>query len=650
MCGIAGFYTFGSHQVSEDRLESMTDALLHRGPDGRGYAVFNRGSAPMRSWSAPTQDQKAHHFGLGNRRLKILDLSDNGAQPMASIDGRYWLTFNGLIYNFAELRRELSHVRFRSTCDTEVLLYWLIHRGVDGLNQLNGIFSFAFFDSKTETLLIARDPVGVKPLYYTRTASAFYFSSEIKSLLPLLPGKPRLRKELVSRFLLNNFMPDPDTLIEGIYKLPPGHFLSIDNTGQFEPRQYWDLSYSRFEHRSLDEWVRELSTTLDGAVNRQMKSDVPLAFFLSGGIDSSLMAAKAARLNQTAPTTYTIGFDWATAPIDRLDLESSRVVAKHFGLNHREIILSPSIVSLLPTVVDTLEEPIADTAALCSFLICEAARKDFTVLISGQGGDELFGGYPVFRAGLASQALSRFPKSGLSALDFVAGHLPYTIWGRRLQTVSRLRRLFFAAKSPWPQSFLEMRSPTRSDQLPGLLSENLFDIQDNPFAPQLTLFEKSRSWSARDQMLFLDFKTFLPALNLTYTDKTSMKNSVDVRVPLLDLEVIRLMEMVPAEFKFDLNHSKTLLKRMCRGLLPDGIIDRKKAGFGLPLKEWLSNDLKALAHDTLAPDRLKSQGLFNPAVPTRWLKEHQAGTGDHSLRLYALLTLEIWMDRFGIST
>ncbi|MBI1859433.1 MAG: asparagine synthase (glutamine-hydrolyzing) [Deltaproteobacteria bacterium] len=649
MCGIAGFYTDDSHRETEARLESMTDALVHRGPDGQGYATFSPGSSP-RLWHSPRAGETRHRVGLGNRRLKILDLTENGAQPMRSSDGRYFLTFNGLIYNFAELKRELPSISFRSTCDTEVLLYWLAEKGIDGLSRLNGIFAFAFYDTQTDRLLLARDPVGVKPLYTFKNSQGLYFASEIKALLPLLNGKPHLRQELMARFLLNNWIADPDTLIDGIFRLPAGHYCVVDRGQVQAPTPFWDLDYGHHENRSLDEWSSHLSEALDGAVTRQMTSDVPLAFFLSGGIDSSLLAAKASKLKQAPPTTYTIGFDWARTPVDRLDIESARVVAKQFGLNHKEIILSPSIVSLLPKVIDTLEEPIADTAALSSFLICEAARKDFTVLISGQGGDELFGGYPVYRGALASRALTHAPKTVLSALDHVAHQTPYTIAGHPLQTVSRLRKIFFSARSGWPGAFLEMRSPMRSDQLAGLIAPEFLLSQADPFAAQHALFEHARDWESRDQMLYLDFKTFLPSLNLSYTDKTSMKNSVDVRVPLLDLEVIRIAQRIPAHAKFDLKGSKICLKRMCRGFLPDSIVDRKKAGFGLPLKEWLTRDLNPLAHELLAPDRLRKQRLFDPLLPQSWLKQHEQGTGDQSLKIYSLLTLQLWMDRFDVQT
>lgn len=643
MCGIAGFYAAAA---SESLLERMTDSLSHRGPDSRGYVAFTRNT--QKSWHIPGHSERNHEVGLGNRRLKILDLSDHGRQPMSTPDRRFWLTFNGLIFNYTELKEKLPDTSFVSSCDTEVLLHLLAKYGKPALGLLNGIFAFAFYDSVEKKLLLARDPVGVKPLYYSHTNSGFFFGSEIKSILPALSGRPRMRTDLLARYFLNSWMPDPDTLFEGIYKIPPGFALTIEPDKSSLDR-YWDLSYGREESLSLEQWKEGLDNALAGAVERQMRSDVPLAFFLSGGIDSSLLAAKAARLNRKPPTTYTIGFEWSRSQFDRLDLESARIVANRFGLEHREIILSPSILSLLPKIIETLEEPIADTAAICSYLICEAARSDFTVLISGQGGDELFGGYPVFRGGLAAKRLAGLPIPILAILDSVANNLPYRVLGKRLQTVTRLKKLFFSAESSWPEPFVRMRSPIRVDQVDRLLTPEIARLQKAPFAPQMALFENAREWDPAHQMLYLDFKTFLPALNLTYTDKTSMAHSVDVRVPLLDLDIIRFVERMPSNLKFSAFESKILLKKVARGLLPDSIVDRKKSGFGLPLKDWLVTDLQPLARECLSPELLRRQGLFDAKLVERWLTEHSAEKADHSFRIYALMTLQLWMDRQGIN-
>ena len=421
MCGIAGFYA-KKDPLSAALLERMTQAIVHRGPDDQGY--FGVGPHKEKThWKKDGAEHGPLQVGLGFRRLAILDLSENGAQPMTTDDERFWIVYNGELYNFPDLKRELEDLTFRSQSDTEVLLKYFARFGASALGRLNGIFAFAILDRKTGNLTVARDPLGVKPLYYFEDERGFFFASEIRALLKAKGSSPSLRHSVLSSYLLSNWVPDPDTLFDGIYRLEPGHFLTLGPGAQTRLTRYWDFAFAPDDTKSLADWTEALSTRLDSAVARQIRSDVPVGFFLSGGVDSSLLAAKAAQAlaPSSKPSTFTIGFRWARSSHDNLDLDCARMLKEKFPFDYHELILDPSIVSVLPKVVECLEEPIADPAALCSYLICEAASEQFTVMISGQGGDELFGGYPSYPAGWLVAGMQRLPSSVLSLFSRAVG-------------------------------------------------------------------------------------------------------------------------------------------------------------------------------------------------------------------------------------
>lgn len=641
MCGIAGFRTKG---VPASLLEKMTQALVHRGPDDQGYVGLNV-AGTLRSWKNPGEHSLLT-TGLGHRRLSILDLSENAAQPMHTEDGRFFISYNGEIYNYVELRKELGGDSFRSTSDTEVLLRLFAKLGPQSLQKLNGIFAFAIWDTKSGNLWLARDPLGIKPLYYFQDERGFFFASEIKALLKVMPCSPSLRVSLLARYLMTNCIADPDTLFDGICKLEPGHTLLIKPDLSVENRGYFDMQFHPEEEIQRERWLAELDSVLRGAIERQLRSDVPVAFFLSGGLDSSLLAASSIAVQKEKPTTFTVGFRWSHSEEDSLDLDSARIMAKHFSFQHHEVLLEPSIVSMLPKVVEILEEPISDPAAICSFLICEAASKHCKVLISGQGGDELFGGYPAYRAGQLAYGVQQLPSPVLSIADFTTRFLPYSIQGVRLQTVHRLKKLLFSTRHEWPEPFLLLRSAMRMEDVAELLIPEIFSLQAAPFDRHLDHFEKAAGWDPLHQLMYLDTKTYLTSNNLAYSDKTSMANSVELRVPFLDLELVKLMERVPHRFKANLNESKILLKLFSEKRLPPEIIHRKKSGFGLPLKDWFLDELQPMAHELLTSS--VARRLFDSTIIERWLSQHREKTADHSFKLYNLMTLCLWCEKFGV--
>ncbi len=450
MCGICGVVGREDEQLVRD----MADTLAHRGPDGEGFRCF-----PARNGGAPAS--------LGHRRLTIIDLTERGAQPMEYADGRYWIVYNGELYNFKELRTDLEQdgYRFRSECDTEVLLAAYCKYGKAMLERLNGIFAFAIWDTERHELFLARDRLGVKPLYYTQHDGLFYFASEIKALLKVLPT-PRLRPEGIADYLTFLWIPDPDTMFEGIFKLPAGHFAEFGR-GQLQIRPYWDLVFDVDDSLSEGDWISSVERFVREAVRRQMVSDAPLGSFLSGGIDSSAIVAQMTAAAGDV-TAYSIGFSAQDLSYDISpdDLRYARSVAKTFGVDYHEQLLEPRIVDLLPRLVRHLDDPIADPAAVTTYLICSAASERLKVILSGMGGDEVFAGYPRYPAariaGLADAIPARLRRAMRTASE---GRLTLGPPGRLRPLRRNLMKLLRGIDQPPQDRYLVYCSYYRPEEL-----------------------------------------------------------------------------------------------------------------------------------------------------------------------------------------
>jgi asparagine synthase (glutamine-hydrolysing) len=615
----------------EAELAAMTEALAHRGPDGAGIKVFD-GDRPA---------------GIGNRRLAILDPTPAGAQPM-SHDGRWWITYNGELYNFRELRRELelSGERFRTGTDTEVLLRMFVVHGPAMLDRLNGIFAFAIWDDREKRMFLARDRLGVKPLYYTQGNGFVGFASELKSLLPLI-GRPHLEPTALADFLTFLWVPDPKTAFQEIAKVPPGHYAWIDRDG-IHVKQYWDLVFAP-EEKSENEWRDEVAEAVRGAVQRQMVSDVPLGSFLSGGVDSSAIVAAMTSHGQRV-STWTIGYDEEDLKHEIVpdDLRYAREVGAYFGTDYHERILEPDILELLPKAVWHLEEPVADPAAISTYLICREAREQMPVMLSGMGGDEVFAGYPRHLAFKIATMMDRIPHRLRSVVE--RGALPVARPGNpgRLRGPRRNLWKFMRASGLDPlERYLSFSSYYTTDELRDLVRPGALPDQYDPLALHRSYLDHGGGASDDlSRLLYLDFKTFLPCLNLTYTDKLSMAASVEVRVPLLDDELVALAARIPSSLKLKRWRRKYIFKRSQEGTLPRSVIWRKKAGFGAPVTAWLAGDLAPLADELLSPQTLANRGLVDPEVVQRLRRENHLGIADNSLRLYALMTLELWSRTF----
>ena len=638
MCGISG--TAGS--VDGEALGRMTEALVHRGPDDGGVFV----------------DESAA-IGLGNRRLAILDLSLKGHMPMTSPETGITLTYNGEIYNYRELRRELSAMghRFASDTDTEVVLRGYEEWGRGVLPRLNGIFALGIWDPRTRELIVARDRFGVKPLYYTVEGGAFTFASEVKALVAGGYRPQSLDPVALHRYLAYLWVPAPRTLFPGVKKLEPATCL-VWKSGSLTHETFWRPEFAPRRGATAEYFALQLRELLLDTVRRQLRSDVSVGVFLSGGLDSTALLALASCVSLGPPRCYTIGFRAEDSTLEQSadDAAYAALAAEAYGAELEHIEVAPDVVDLLPRVVWHLDEPIADPAAIATLLISEAARPTSTVLLSGQGADEVFAGYRVHQMHRWAQVLAALPPSVAAhavpwVLDLArprAGRIPGVREGFALAVDRYVRKM--AAGVPLPQDarYAFYRSYYSDAQLLDLYSPELrCELADeHAWSEHEKYMRDAPAGAFLDKTLYTDWKTFLPELNLAYSDKLSMAASVETRVPFLDNEIVDFMCTVPPELKIRGMTSKYLLRKAVKDLVPEQIIRRRKAGFGAPIRTWLRRDLREMVDDLLSPGRIAARGYFDAAAVRRMIEDDRKGSADNTYRIWALLTLEVWHQVF----
>jgi asparagine synthase (glutamine-hydrolysing) len=642
MCGIAGMAGVSDQPV----LIDMLARIRHRGPDDSGtYAVKG--------------DCTARRMAFGNNRLSIIDISPAGHQPMCNEDGTVWVAYNGDVFNFQELRQELERDghRFRSQTDTEVLVHLYEKYGPDMVNALNGMFAFAIWDGRTDELWLFVDRMGIKPLYFFQAGERLYFASEIKALLACPEAKVRLNLPAVYEYLALTYVPNPNTLFEGIFKLAPGHSMRWRD-GALEVRPYWSPGAEDYWTDSEAELTARLRALLFAATRRQLNSDVPLGFFLSGGIDSSTLVACAAPY-QGRLRAYSIAFGGDHGRLEQSsdDARFARMVADRFGCVFHEIVVEPQVANLLPKVIYHLDDLICDHAAIATYLICQAAKPEVTVLLSGQGGDELFGGYRVHLAPRLAEATRRLAPKWLRNtaekrwLPFLASHkdaVPGCSPGLVLAFCRYIEKLLRTAELDPPQQYCALRSYFEDQELKNLFSP---DLQCEVAALShisrfLEHFQAVEGQDFLNQMLYLDAKTFLPDHNLGYSDKLSMACSVEVRVPLIDNELVDFMARVPPRLKIRGVTQKYILRQAMKGILPDPILTRRKAGFGLPVRSWLRGELREMVGDLLSEERIRRRNLFSHTVVARMTRDNNNGNADYTAQIWGLLSLELWHQEF----
>jgi len=627
MCGIAGFVADSSQggvaPQSPPRLEAefslvhrMCEVIRHRGPDDEGIHV-------------------EPGVGLGMRRLSIIDLA-GGRQPMHNETRTIWIVFNGEIYNYRELRRELeaSGHHFYTASDTESIIHAYEEWGEDVFRRLRGMFGLAIWDARQRTLLLARDRSGIKPLHYTERHHRLYFASEIKSLLAVGAVDSQLNLEALDHYLAFLYTPRDRSIFENVKKLPPGHYLRWRD-GRAEVTQYWQIAADETFRGSEDEAAEQLGAVLAEAVRSHLVSDVPLGAFLSGGVDSSAVVSLMARASSQPVKTFSIGFD--EPEFDELD--HARVVAQHFATDHHEFVVRPDGLSILDRLIAHFDEPFADSSAIPTWYVSEIARQHVTVVLSGDGGDELFGGYDRY---LPHPRVAQFDRLAIPGLRRAA-HL---VWPRLPHGARGKNFLRHVAKDP-DARYLDSVAFFQADERASLYSAEFRDARSATAEQTLARhFERLSGLPLHGRMMRFDFETYLPEDVLTKVDRMSMAHSIESRVPLLDNEVIDFAATLPSDFKIRNGRRKHVFKEALRPLLPANILERRKQGFGIPLGAWFRGGLTDLFADVLHSPRTEQRGYFEASFVRRLTDEHLAGKRDHTLRLWQLLVFELWQRQY----
>ena len=626
MCGLAGFS--GSFDARD--LRAMNELLAHRGPDGEGLWV----------------DESAG-IGLGHRRLAIIDLRPEADQPMTNEDGSVRVIVNGEIYNFRELRAELEgkgHI-FKSRSDVEVVVHLYEEVGTAAIERLEGIFALALWDANEQRLVVARDHLGVKPLYYAELPGGFVFASELKALRVFGQLSRELDPFTLHQHLSFIWSAAPRTMLKGVQKVEPGFCMTVRD-GRIERKwSYYDLGYNgQYSADSYDNQVARVSELTARAVKRQMVSDVPVGAFLSGGVDSSGVVAMMKRAGADRIPCYTIGFV-GSGDDGAEDLPFARDVARHLGVDLREVHVDPDVVSFAEQMVYHLDEPQADPACINVHLICERARGDgVKVLLSGAGGDDLFSGYRRHTAVMFERYWSWLPQTIRSGLRQSTARL-----GARSSAARRVGKAFSYADIESDERlmtyFLWSTDATRRALYTSELDDQLASYDSlAPLRASLGRIPAERN--ALNRMLYLEAKHFLPDHNLNYTDKMSMRHGVEVRVPLLDLDLVDYAVHLPPATKQKGRFGKRIFKDALRPFLPAGVMQRPKAGFGAPLRRWITGDLREMVRDVLSVERLERRGLFRPAAVLSLIEANERGDIDASYTIFSLMCIELWMNAF----
>jgi asparagine synthase (glutamine-hydrolysing) len=591
----------------------MCDAIRHRGPDDEGLLVEDG-------------------IALGMRRLSIIDLA-TGHQPIHNEDASVWVVFNGEIYNYAALRADLEargH-RFYTSSDTETIVHAYEEWGEEAFCRLRGMFGVALWDRRERVLLLARDRVGIKPLHYAVLGGCLYFGSEIKSILASGVPHPALDPHALEHYLSYLYTPQDGSIFEGIRKLPPGHLLRWQN-GTARVRRYWELPAVERRPASEEEALDELLAVLRDAVRSHLMSEVPLGAFLSGGIDSSLVVGLMAESSSRPVRTFSIGFDEPQYD----ELEHARVVARHFATDHHEFVVRPDALSIVDRLIRHFDEPFGDSSAIPTWYVSELASQHVTVVLSGDGGDELFGGYDRYLPHPRVAAFDRWCPPGVRPIaSAVWPLLPHGATGKNF-----LRRATRDDRGRYLDDIGFFQRDEKASLLTGDVQRRLpaTDAEDR----MAERFGRLSALPWHAQMMHFDFETYLPEDILTKVDRTSMAHSIESRVPLLDNAVVEYAARLPASMKIRNGRRKHILKEAAATLLPPAILQRRKQGFGVPLGVWFRGGLRELFADVLLSPRARQRGYFERPFVDRLVREHVAGRRDHTLRLWALVVFELW--------
>jgi asparagine synthase (glutamine-hydrolysing) len=629
MCGICGALARRSGAtVDPEAVRSMCETMVHRGPDSAGLVALGAATLAM-------------------RRLSIIDIA-GGQQPLSNESGDVIVVCNGEIYNYRVLRAELSRVghRFKTNSDCETIVHAYEEWGDKFLERLNGMFGLALWDNRKKRLVLARDRVGIKPLYYTLSDDCLLFASEPKAFLSNPGFSNRLSLTALNLYLTYEYVPTPYSIFEGVRKLRPGHYLVVES-GLIDERKYWELDLSpspRLSTESLEDVASELWQTVKAAVDLELVSDVPLGVFLSGGLDSSAVASAMVELQHGDVRTFSIGFDDPSFD----ESQHARTVAQYLGTQHNELILEPRhLWELIPSIADFLDEPLADASIVPTHLLSQFTHESVTVALGGDGGDELFAGYPTLQAHRLASIYRRIPDLIRSRLiEPVVRRVPVSLSNMSLdfrakrfilgsdRSIGIQHQLWLGAFSPDEKSKL-----LRPDVLESLGSADTFEVVDDHLAECQAEDELSR-------VLYLDMKMYLEGDILVKVDRASMGCSLEARVPLLNAGVVEFATRLPIDLKLRRLTRKYIFRKAVAGHLPSEIINRPKKGFGMPVSKWLQTHLKGLLLDLLSSERLSKQGLFQTSVVEQLIKDHLNGQKDNRKYLWSLLVFQLWYAKY----
>ena len=626
MCGICGKLNFDPDKpVEESLIRRMCAVIAHRGPDDEGVYIDK-------------------NVGLGNRRLAIIDLSPAGHQPMSNEDGTIWITLNGEIYNFPELRERLEKQghSFFSNSDTETIVHLYEEHGTDCVKHLRGMFAFAIWDSRNQRLFLARDRVGQKPLVYTIVNNSLIFGSEIKCILQDPSVRREVDLEAIHHYLTYQYVPNPRTAFSDIKKLPPGHILVCEK-GRIRVERYWDLSYVPKVRMSEEEYCERILELLREATKMRLMSDVPLGAFLSGGVDSSSVVAMMSQLSSEPVKTYSIGFEEQSFN----ELKYAQIVAERFGTDHHEFIVKPNAIEVLPKLIWHYNEPYADSSAIPTYYVAKVTRQHVTVALNGDGGDESFGGYERYIANKLANYYQRMPafiREGVIAR--LVKKLPEST--ERRDIVRRIKR--FTAAIPYTrerryaQWMCHFDNDTKHQLYSPEFRERMTKIDSIDLL--VNIYSKTKAVDFADKTFYADVMTYLPDDLLVKVDIASMAHSLEARSPYLDHRLMEFAASIPPNLKLKGMTTKHILKKALANILPPEILHRAKMGFGVPIGRWFRHELKDLAHDILLDPRSVQRGYFDMGFVKKMLDEHVSGKVDHGYRIWALLNLELWHRMF----
>ena len=615
MCGIAGIVAQRDQPIIAEELHAMCAALVSRGPDDEGTFLGDGA-------------------GLAMRRLSIIDL-ETGHQPVANEDGSIWVVLNGEIYNYRQLQSELERRghQFSTATDTEVIVHLYEERGDDCVHALRGMFAFAIWDQRRHRLLLARDRIGIKPLYYGTIAGRFVFASELKALLQLQEIDRRLNWQAVAHLLAYGTTPSNESIVEGIQKLEPGHRLRLEPQRQPVVERYWELQFTPDERRSEEDTIEELRAKLLESVRYHLVSDVPVGAFLSGGIDSSSVVASMATMATGRIKTFSIGF--REQEFD--ELPYARLVAKRFGTDHHELVLEPDVLDLLDHFAWNLDEPFGDASAIPTYMVSRLASQHVKVVLSGDGGDELFGGYDKYVVE-GRDRLARFLPATIRALLARASNI--------LPEDTRGKQYLEYLSKPGGERYLHASTLFRPNHQRDLLTGEARE-QVGASQPERSRLDRLAGWQGHwlSALQDQDFRYYLPLDILTKVDRMSMAHSLEARVPLLDHLFVEFAATIPADWKRCRGRTKYIFVKSLRGLLPDAILDRPKKGFGVPLNRWFRGPLRPLVRELLLSETCRKRGIFDEAYLSRLITRQEQGR-PLDLHIWTLMSFELWCRTF----